>query len=110
MSIKSLSIFEPLTYIARLSKQLRLRDKAFPITHLSDCFRKSTITWVVDIEVVPIYHTSMKTLRHVYFAIIANYLDVIESLHGVNGSSIRNICTEFGIYTPQLFLLFSLHN
>ena len=52
--INSLSIFELFIYLARLSKQLRLRDKAFPITYLSDCFCKSTTTGMVDIEMVTI--------------------------------------------------------
>ena len=46
---------------------------------------------------VPIYRTSMQTLRHVYFVIIAEYLDVVECLSGGTGSLMRNVCTEFGI-------------
>ena len=49
MSIKSLSIFELLTYLTHLSKQLRLCENAFPKTYLSDFFRKSTNTGVVEI-------------------------------------------------------------
>ena len=54
MSIKSLYIFELLTCLAHLSENICLRDKAFPITYLPDCFSKSTTTWVVDIELIPI--------------------------------------------------------
>ena len=91
MSINSLSLFELLTYLARRSEQLRLRDKAFP-------------------SGTNLVHFSAQTLRHVYVATIADYVDVVEILHGVTGSSIRNVCTEFGIYIPQFFVLFSLHN
>ena len=45
---------------------------------------------------------------HVYFAIMADYIDIVESLHGVTRSLIQNICTEFGIYIYQFFLLFYL--
>ena len=38
MSIKSLSLFEMLRYIAQLSKQFRLRDMDFPITHIFGLF------------------------------------------------------------------------
>ena len=54
MSIKSLSIFEILTVLERLSEQLRFYDKVFPITYLSDLFCKSTTTGVVEIKTVPI--------------------------------------------------------
>ena len=47
MSINSLSIFELLTYLARLSIQLYLRDKAFPITYFLHFFCKSTTTLLV---------------------------------------------------------------
>ena len=110
MSINSLSLFELLTYLARLSKQIRLCEKAFPITHPSEFFCKSTTNWVDEIEVVPIYHTSSQTLRHVYFAIISDYLDIVKFLHGVTGSSIRNIRTEVIIYVPHFLLLLSLYN
>ena len=110
MSINSISLFEMLTSLASLIEQLRFSDKAFPITYLLDGFRRYTTTWVVYIEVVLIYHTHEHTLRHVYFSTIEDYLNVIKSLYGVTRSSIRNVCSEFGIYIPQLFLLFSLHN
>ena len=110
MSINSLSLFEILTSLTRLSEQLRLRDKAFPITYILGSFYKSTTTGVVEIEMVPIYHTSGQTLRHIYFSIIAYYPKVVNSLHGVNGSLIRNVLTEFGIYISEFFLLFSLYN
>ena len=51
-----------------------------------------------------------KTTREVYFAIIANYFDIVKFLHGVTVSSISNVCTEVGIYVPRLILLFSLYN
>ena len=54
ISIKSLSIFELLTYLPLLSEQIRLRDKDFPIIYLLDCFLKSTTTWVAETEMVPI--------------------------------------------------------
>ena len=47
--INSISCFELFTYIARLSIQLYLRDKAFPVVYISNCFRKFTTTWVVYI-------------------------------------------------------------
>ena len=46
MYTKSLSIFEPLTYLARLNIQFYLSDKTFPISQLSNCFRKPITTWV----------------------------------------------------------------
>ena len=97
MSINGLSIFELLKYLARIIKQLRLHDKSFPITYLLYCFHKPNTTWVVEIEIVPIYHTSEHNLRHVYFAIIADYLELVKSLPGVTISSIRNLSTEFKI-------------
>ena len=110
MSIKSLSIFEQLTCLAHLRKQLRLCDKAFPITYPLGCFCESDTTWVVQIEVIPIYHTPAQTLRYVYFAIIAYYFDTVELLHGVTGSLILNVCTQVGIHVPLFFLLFYLCN
>ena len=108
MSIKNLSHFELLTNLARLSKTSRLHDNIFPITYISDFFCKSTTTGVVEIEMVPIYHTSVHTLRHVYFYIIADYLSVVNILHGITGSLIQNVCTAFVFYISQLLLLFSL--
>ena len=110
MPINSISIFELLTSLVSIIEQIRMRDKVFPITYLLDGFCRSTNTWVVYIEVVPIYHTSEQALRHIYFATIEANLNVFKILHGVTGSSIRNACSEFGIYIHQLFLLFSLHN
>ena len=110
MFIESLSLFELLTSLAHHSEQIRLCDKAFPITHLSDSFHKYTITGMVEIEMVPIYHTSAQILRHAYFSIIADYLDVVEILHGVTGSSILNVCTESVIYISQFLLFLSLYN
>ena len=52
--MKSLSIFELLTYLERISIQLFLNDKSFPVVYLSDYFIKYTTTWVVQIEMVPI--------------------------------------------------------
>ena len=83
MSIKSLSLFELLTSLARLSRQLLLRNKDFPITNLLGFFCESNTTGVVEIEMVPIYHTYAQTLRQVYFDIIADYLKVFKSLHVV---------------------------
>ena len=50
ISINSLYLFWLLTFLARLSKQLRFRNQEFPIPYLSDCFWKSTTTRVADIE------------------------------------------------------------
>ena len=110
MFIKSLSLFELVTYPACISKQLRLLDKAFKITYLLDCFCKSTTTGVVEIEIVPIKHTSAQTLWHVYFSIIANYFDIVDIVLGVTRSSVQNICTEFVIYISQFLLLFYLYS
>ena len=104
MSINSPSIFEVLTSIVRLIKHIRLCDKTFPITNLSYCYHQSTNTGLVEIELIPIYHTSAQNLRHIYFDIITYYLDVVESLPGVTRSSIQNVCTEFGIYIYQFLL------
>ena len=49
MSINSLYFSELLTYLAQISKQLCLCDKAFQITYLYDCFCKSTTTRLVEI-------------------------------------------------------------
>ena len=97
MSIKSISLFGLLTYIARLSIQLYLREKSFPITYFSDFVCKSTTTGVVEIEMVPLYHKSAHTLRHTYLSTVADYLGIVESLNGVTKSLIQNVCTEFGI-------------
>ena len=97
ISLNSISIFEFLISLARLSEQLRLSDKALPITYLWDFFCKSTTTILVEIKIVPIYHTYAQTLRHIYFSIVSDYLDVVDSLHGVTGYLMRNVCTNFGI-------------
>ena len=108
MTINSLSIFDLLTSIARLSKQLRLHDRAFSTTKLLDYFYRSTATGLVEIEVVPIKHMSAQTLQHAYFSIISDYIHVIKSLHGVTISLIQNVCTDFGIYISR-FLFFLLY-
>ena len=38
---------------------------------------------------------------------IADYLDIVKSLHGVTVSLIRNVCTDFRINIPQFFFGFS---
>ena len=63
----------------------------------------------LDIKMVPIYHTSAQSLWYVYFYIIADYLNLFKSLLGVTRSPIQNACTEFGIYSSQILVLFSLH-
>ena len=88
MSINSTSLFELLTCIAHLSENLRFCANAFTITHLPEYFSNSTTTWVVEIDVIPILHMSAQNYPYVYFAIIAYYLDIVEFLLGVTGSSI----------------------
>ena len=53
-SIKSISLFEMLTYLARLSIHLYLRDKVFSVSYPPGFFSKSTTGGVVEIEMVPI--------------------------------------------------------
>ena len=96
-SMKSLYLFKLLTYITWLIIQILLWEKTFPITHLSYCFRKYTTAGVVQIEMLPIQHTSAQSLRHVYFSIIVYYLDFSNSLLRVIRSLNLNICAEFGI-------------
>ena len=104
------SIFELLTYLTQLIIQLCLHDKAFTITYFQFCCCcKSTTTRVINIEMVPICHTSAQSLGYIYFSNIVDYFDFAKSLLGVTGSLIRNLCTEFGISIPHFFLLFSLH-
>ena len=110
MSIKSISLFKLLKYLARLIKRLCFRDNVFPITYLLDCFLRSTTTGFFEIEMVPIWHMSEQTLRHVYFAVIEDYINIVKILHGLTGSLIRNIYTDFGIYIYLVYLLFSLYN
>ena len=94
-SINSLSLFELLTFLARLRIQLYLYYKTFTIEYLSNCFIKHTTTWVVQIEMVPIQHTSAQSLRYMKFSIIAYYFDFIKNLLGVTGYPIQNVCSEF---------------
>ena len=108
ISIKSLYIFEPLTYLERLRIHICLRDKSFPIIYLLNCFCKSINTWVVEIEMVPVYHMVAQIFCYVYFVIIAEYIDFVKILHGVTGWLTRNACTEFEIYISNFFSLFSL--
>ena len=54
MSIKSLSFFELLKFIARLNGQIHFNYKAFPSSYLPDGVYNSTSTRVVNIEVVTI--------------------------------------------------------
>ena len=37
---------------------------------------------------------------------VSDYIDVIDSLFGVTGSSIQDLCAEFGISISWVFLLF----
>ena len=106
-SIQNHSLFELLTYIAQLIMQICLDDKAFPVAHLSVFFRISTANWVVQIEMLPIQYTSAQSLWCVYFAIVADYFYSTESLFGVTGYPMRNVCNDFGIYFSQVLLLFS---
>ena len=58
---------------------------------------------VIEIEMVPIYHTYEQRIHYVYFAIIAYYLNIFENMLRVIGSPILNVYAEFGIYlTNQL--------
>ena len=47
----------------------------------------------------------IETLRHVYIAIVAYFIKEVKSLHGLTGYLIRNVCTEFGIYIYQFFVV-----
>ena len=51
----------------------------------------------------------VQTLRHVYFSIIEDYLYAVKIFLGVTGTSILDLCTEFGTYIYHLLLLFSLN-
>ena len=108
MSINNLSIFELLIFLPRLSIQHRLDDKDFQVAHFPYCFRRSTSTLVVKIDLVPIQHTSANSLRHIYFSIVEHFIDVVESLLGVTRSRICDECAEFDIPIYRIFLLFSL--
>ena len=97
MSIHSLSIFEPMTYLAWLIIQFCLCDNSFPIIYLSNRFKKSTTTCMVNIETVPIYHKSAQSFQYVYFASISDYLKFFQSLLGINRYPIRSVSNYFGI-------------
>ena len=103
MSIRSISVFKILTYLAQLSIHLFLCYKDFPITYFSKHLCKSTTAWVVKIEMVPIYHNCAHTLWYIYFSILADYINIVKSLHGVTVSPIQNVCTGFLIYISRSF-------
>ena len=90
-SIKSLSIFELLIYISQIIIQCYLYYNAFPVARLPGYFCKSTTTGLVEIDMVPIYHTYAPTLRYVNVAIISDYIDILKSLIGVTGPLIRDL-------------------
>ena len=71
-SINSLSIFELLKYLARLRINIRFNDKAFTVSYYQDYFHKSTSNRVVQIEMVPIQHTSVQSLWYVYIYTISD--------------------------------------
>ena len=54
---------------------------------------------------VSIYHTSAQSFRHVYFSIIADYLDILKSLLGVTRSLNQNVGADFGMNFNHLFFV-----
>ena len=108
-STKSLYIFELLTYLAQLIVQFILRKKAFKLAYLPNCFCRSTSNRVVKIEMELIYHMPAQIVWYVYFSIVADYSYFMNSLIEVTRSLIHDVCTEFGFFIYQIFLLFSFN-
>ena len=105
-SINSFSLFEVLTYLARLSLKIRFRDKAFKVSQLSDCFEKVYYhLGGLDINGTNISHICTQFAINIFFYHSRLY-HLRQNLAWSN--LIRYVCAEFGIYFSQLFLLFYL--
>ena len=93
---------ELLTYLARLSIQLCLCEKDLPVAHLTDFLSQSNTTGMVEIEMVPIYRTSMHSLNYVYLdhsRLSPHCQDIVWS------KRIPNLKCMHRIYFSHLFLL-----
>ena len=59
-----------LTYLAKIIMKLLSHDKVFPVSYFPDFILRSTTVGLVNIDMVPIYHTYVQSLQHIYLSIV----------------------------------------
>ena len=97
MSINIISLLQLLTYLARLSIQICFPDNYLQ-QYISIIVFASLLPPGWFIQKIYQYITPLRRVLIRICSILSNYLNFVNSLLGVTGSSILNECTEFGIY------------